>query len=68
MRTLRVYSLNKIHIHHTAVLLTVSMLDITSPVVICLTPGSLTFLTIFIYFPFPLLIPCIYSISCVNTG
>ena len=58
MRTLRIYSVHKFHVHHTAVWAVVVTLCITSLVLTCLEKGGLSLLVIFIqsplYHPLPL--------------
>ena len=50
MRTLRIYSLNQFQIYQTAVLTTIIMRYVTSPVLIYLITGGLYVLTTFIQF------------------
>ena len=54
MRTPRIYSLNNSPIYPIALLATVIMVDLTSPVTVYLITVSLYFLTIFFQFLLPL--------------
>ena len=59
MRTLRIYSLNNFHIEHSAELIILIMLCITSLVLIDLITGSVFLLTTFLYFPLLCLPPLV---------
>ena len=49
MRTLRIYSLNNVHVYYRAVLTIVAMLYITSPALVYLVTGSLYLLATFLH-------------------
>ena len=57
MRTLRISSLNNFPIYYTAALGVAVLLDVTSPVLICLMTASLYLLPTFLQLSLPL---CIY--------